>query len=137
MIGLRPNSQGIIFYPHRSDFVCRGEHLNRFVFSCASYHTLTPEQYGNLKKGRGHFRVSIPESDEGEVVLLRCGAMPQRSATLLIEKLESVGADIEAIERLIASEPPQTTDQLLALRTIQELYRRLADDLRVAISLFE
>jgi hypothetical protein len=38
---------------------------------------------------------------------------------------------------MIASEPLQTTDQLLALRTVQELYRRLADDLRVAISLFE
>jgi hypothetical protein len=29
------------------------------------------------------------------------------------------------------------TDQLLAFRTVQELYRRLVDDLRVAISLFE
>ncbi len=63
--------------------------------------------------------------------------MSQGAATLLIEKLESVGTDIEAIERLIALEPPQTTEQLLALRTIQELYRRLADDLRIAISLFE
>jgi len=63
--------------------------------------------------------------------------MPKGAAALLIEKLESVDGDIEAIEKLIASEPLDTTDQLLALRTIQELYRRLADDLRVAISLFE
>jgi hypothetical protein len=63
--------------------------------------------------------------------------MPQGAATLLIEKLEAVAIDIEAIERLIASEQLDTSDQLLALRTIQELYRRLADDLRVAISLFE
>ena len=63
--------------------------------------------------------------------------MPQGAAALLIAKLESVDADIESIERLIVTEPLDTTDQLLALRTIQELYRRLADDLRVAISLFE
>jgi hypothetical protein len=63
--------------------------------------------------------------------------MPQGAPTLLTEKLEAVAIDIESIERLIASEPPDTSDQLLALRTIQELYRRLADDLRVAISLFE
>jgi hypothetical protein len=63
--------------------------------------------------------------------------MPRGAVALLIEKLEAVGIDIEAIERLIVSEPLETSDQLLALRTIQELYRRLADDLRVAISLFE
>jgi hypothetical protein len=63
--------------------------------------------------------------------------MPRGAVALLIEKLEAVGIDIEAIEQLIASEPLDTSDQLLALRTIQELYRRLADDLRVAISLFE
>jgi hypothetical protein len=63
--------------------------------------------------------------------------MPQGAPTLLIEKLEAVAIDIEAIDRLIASERLDTSDQLLALRTIQELYRRLADDLRVAISLFE
>jgi hypothetical protein len=63
--------------------------------------------------------------------------MPQAPTDLLNEKLASVATDIEAIEKLIASEPPQTTDQLLALRTVKELYRRLADDLRVAISLFE
>jgi hypothetical protein len=69
--------------------------------------------------------------------MVDCLAMPQGAPTLLIEKLDAVASDIEAIERLIDSEPPETTDQLLALRTIQELYRRLADDLRVAISLFE
>jgi hypothetical protein len=63
--------------------------------------------------------------------------MPQASADLLNEKLASVVTDIEAIEKLIALAPPQTTDQLLALRTVQELYRQLADDLRVAIFLFE
>jgi hypothetical protein len=67
----------------------------------------------------------------------RLFAMPQAPSDLLNEKLESVATDIEAIENLIVSEPLQTTDQLLALRTVQELYRRLADDLRVAISLFE
>ena len=69
--------------------------------------------------------------------MVDCFAMPQGATNLLIEKLEAVGLDIEAIERLIATEPLDTSDQLLALRTIQELYRRLADDLRVAISLFE
>ena len=69
--------------------------------------------------------------------MVDCFAMPQGAATLLIEKLDAVANDIEAIDRLIASEPPDTSDQLLALRTIQQLYRRLADDLRVAISLFE
>jgi hypothetical protein len=69
--------------------------------------------------------------------MVDCFAMPQGAPTLLIEKLEAVAIDIEAIERLIASEPLDTSDQLLALRTIQDLYRRLADDLRVAISLFE
>jgi hypothetical protein len=59
--------------------------------------------------------------------------MSQGAPTLLIEKLQAVAIDIEAIERLIDSEPPETSDQLLALRTIQELYRRLADDLHVAI----
>jgi hypothetical protein len=63
--------------------------------------------------------------------------MPQAPSDFLNEKLVSVAADIESIEELIESQPPQTTDQLLALRTVQELYRRLADDLRVAISLFE
>ena len=67
----------------------------------------------------------------------RLFAMPQAPSVLLNEKLASVAADIEAIEELIASSPLETTDQLLALRTVQELYRRLADDLRVAISLFE
>jgi hypothetical protein len=69
--------------------------------------------------------------------MVDCFAMPRGAVALLIEKLEAVGIDIEAIERLIVSEPLETSDQLLALRTIQELYRRLADDLRVAISLFE
>jgi hypothetical protein len=64
-------------------------------------------------------------------------ATSQTAAALLTEQLESVEVDIEDIERLIVSEPPDTTDQLLALRTIQALYRRLADDLRIAISLFE
>jgi hypothetical protein len=63
--------------------------------------------------------------------------MPQGAPTLLIEKLEAVAIDIEAIDQLIASEKLDTSDQLLALRTVQDLYRRLADDLRVAISLFE
>ena len=76
--------------------------------------------------------VSFPLSQ-----VVDCFTMPQGAPTLLIEKLEGVASDIEAIERLIISEPPDTSDQLLALRTIQELYRRLADDLRVAISLFE
>src|SRR5271170_1369274 len=67
----------------------------------------------------------------------RLFAMSQAPSYLLNEKLASVATDIEAIEELIATEPLQTTDQLLALRTVQELYRRLADDLRVAISLFE
>jgi hypothetical protein len=71
----------------------------------------------------------------GQVV--DCSAMPHGATTLLSEKLDAVATDIEAIEQLINTEPLDTSDQLLALRTIQELYRRLADDLRVAISLFE
>ena len=50
--------------------------------------------------------------------------MSQAPSDLLNEKLASVATDIEAIEELIATEPLQTTDQLLALRTVQELYRR-------------
>jgi hypothetical protein len=69
--------------------------------------------------------------------MIDCSAMPHGATNLLMEKLDAVAIDIEAIERLINSEPLDTSDQLLALRTIQELYRRLADDLRVAISLFE
>jgi hypothetical protein len=69
--------------------------------------------------------------------MVDCLAMPHGATILLIEKMDAVTIDIEDIERLIASEPLDTSDQLLALRTIQELYRRLADDLRVAISLFE
>ena len=69
--------------------------------------------------------------------MVDCFAMPQGAATLLIKKLEAVAIDIEDVERLIASEKLDTSDQLLALRTVQDLYRRLADDLRVAISLFE
>lgn len=48
-----------------------------------------------------------------------------------------VTIDIEATGTLIASERLDSSDQLLALRTIRDLYRRHADDLRVAISLFE
>ena len=79
----------------------------------------------------------IAGSDPGRPPDGRLFAMPQAPSDLLNQKLASVATDIEAIEELIASEPLQTTDQLLALRTVQELYRRLADDLRVAISLFE
>jgi hypothetical protein len=70
-------------------------------------------------------------------MVVDCFAMPEGATTLLNEKMDAVAVDIEDIERLIDSEPLETSDQLLALRTIQELYRRLADDLRVAISLFE
>ena len=69
--------------------------------------------------------------------MVDCFAMPHGATTLLSEKLDTVAIDIEAIEQLIKTEPLDTSDQLLALRTIQELYRRLADDLRVAIFLFD
>jgi hypothetical protein len=82
----------------------------------------------------GNLWVGHPPTSQ---MVVDCFAMPQGATTLLIEKLEAVAINIEDIERLIASEPLDTSDQLLALRTIQELYRRLADDLRVAISLFE
>ena len=52
----------------------------------------------------------------------RLFAMSQAPSDLLNEKLASVATDIEAIEELIVSEPLQTKDQLLALRTVQELY---------------
>jgi hypothetical protein len=95
-----------------------------------------PEPEGTLsgvpKKAAAKRPPLYPRPPDG-----RLFAMPQAPSDLLNEKLASVATDIEAIEELIASEPLQTTDQLLALRTVQELYRRLADDLRVAISLFE
>src|ERR1700677_1451312 len=54
--------------------------------------------------------------------MVDCSAMPHGATNLLTEKLDAVAIDIDAIDRLINSEPLDTSDQLLALRTIQELY---------------
>jgi hypothetical protein len=49
--------------------------------------------------------------------------------------LESVLRDIDAIEYQIASDPPDTTGELLRLREIQRTYRGIAANLKKAIAL--
>ena len=53
---------------------------------------------------------------------------------LLEKELESVVRDIDAIEYQIASDPPDTTGELLRLREIQRTYRGMAANLRQAIA---
>jgi len=54
---------------------------------------------------------------------------------LLEKELESVVRDIDAIEYQIASDPPDTTGELLRLREIQRTYRGIAANLKKAIAL--
>jgi hypothetical protein len=51
----------------------------------------------------------------------------------LNKQIESANADINAIEVQIASDPPETTDQLLMLREAQNRYRRVIESLKAAI----
>jgi hypothetical protein len=57
--------------------------------------------------------------------------------TLLNKQIESANANIKAIEIQIASEPPDTTDQLLMLREAQNKYRSVIDSLKAAIDCCE
>jgi hypothetical protein len=52
--------------------------------------------------------------------------MPLSPRELLEKELESVVRDIQAIEYQIASDPPDTSGELLRLREIQRTYRRVA-----------
>jgi hypothetical protein len=55
----------------------------------------------------------------------------------LADQIKKVEADIEAIEAQIASNPPETTDQLLMLREAQNSYRNVIDSLQAAIDCCE
>jgi hypothetical protein len=61
--------------------------------------------------------------------------MPLSPRELLEKELESVVRDIDAIEYQIASDPPDTSGELLRLREIQRTYRGMAAKLRQAIAL--
>jgi hypothetical protein len=61
--------------------------------------------------------------------------MPLSPRELLEKELESVVRDIDAIEYQIASDPPDTTGELLRLREIQRTYRGIAANLKKAIAL--
>jgi hypothetical protein len=61
--------------------------------------------------------------------------MPQSSRELLEEELESVVRDIQAIEYQIASDPPDTSGELLRMREIQRTYRGIAASIKQAIAL--
>ena len=55
----------------------------------------------------------------------------------LNNRITTVKADIEAIEAQIASDPPETTDQLLMLREAQNAYRGVITNLKAAIDCCE
>jgi hypothetical protein len=61
--------------------------------------------------------------------------MPLSPRELLEKELESVMRDIDAIEYQIASDPPDTTGELLRLREIQRTYRGMAASIKQAIAL--
>lgn len=63
--------------------------------------------------------------------------MSKSTITLLNKQIESANANIKAIEIQIASEPPDTTDQLLMLREAQNKYRSVIDSLKAAIDCCE
>jgi hypothetical protein len=60
--------------------------------------------------------------------------MPQSPRELLEKELEAVVRDIQAIEYQIASDPPDTSGELLRLREIQRTYRGIAASLKQAIA---
>ena len=57
--------------------------------------------------------------------------------TFLNKQIEAANAAIKAIEAQIASDPPETTDQLLMLREVQNKYRSVIDSLKAAIDCCE
>lgn len=59
--------------------------------------------------------------------------MSTSTIIFLNKQIESANADINAIEVQIASDPPETTDQLLMLREAQNRYRRVIESLKAAI----
>jgi hypothetical protein len=61
--------------------------------------------------------------------------MPLSPRELLEQELESVERDIQGIEYQIASDPPDTTGELLRLREIQRTYRGIAASIKQAIAL--
>ena len=61
--------------------------------------------------------------------------MPLSPRELLEKELEAVVRDIDAIEYQIASDPPDTSGELLRLREIQRTYRGIAASLKQAIAL--
>jgi hypothetical protein len=63
--------------------------------------------------------------------------MSSPTATLLTQMLNTVSADCDAIEKAIAADPPETTDQLLILRELQRSFRTHCDALHRAIREFE
>ena len=61
--------------------------------------------------------------------------MPLSPRKLLEIELEAVERDIQAIEYQIASDPPDTSGELLRLREIQRTYRGIAASIKQAIAL--
>jgi len=57
--------------------------------------------------------------------------------TFLTDQIKKVEADIKAIDVQIASNPPETTDQLLMLREAQNSYRGVIGSLKAAIDCCE
>jgi hypothetical protein len=60
--------------------------------------------------------------------------MPLSPRELLEKELEAVVRDIDAIEYQIASDPPDTSGELLRLREIQRTYRGMAARIKQAIA---
>ena len=63
--------------------------------------------------------------------------MSNPTITFLADQIKKVEADIKAIDVLIASNPPETTDQLLMLRESQNSYRGVIGSLKAAIDCCE
>ena len=55
----------------------------------------------------------------------------------LNDRIKAAEADIEAVQAQIASDPPETTDQLLMLREAQNAYRDVITNLKAAIDCCE
>lgn len=63
--------------------------------------------------------------------------MSNPTITFLEDQIKKVEADIKAIDVEIASNPPETTDQLLMLREAQNGYRGVIGSLKAAIDCCE
>lgn len=63
--------------------------------------------------------------------------MSNPTITFLTGQIKKAEADVEAIDLLLASNPPETTDQLLMLREAQNEYRAVIRSLRAAIDCCE